>query len=467
MFSSFRDKFFKTIAFKLIISYSVALLFSTLILFGIIYYKLSEYSSEELSKRMLDEVHEFKVLVETQGMKTLYEDMKTLIETSEYNGTFYKVYAKDSSLLREFVSPAWKNINLDFPKFNELPKEGFSFQTIRLPGQEYDGMLLHARLGENLLLQMGFTVKNENIQLRKIRKLFAVMLFFIFLPLSVVVGWMMSHYATKDIRHMTKIAIGIREGNLSLRMPEIKSKYEISSLAIAFNSMLDRLHSLVREYRESTDNIAHDLRSPLTRVIGGIEVLLSKQREQAEYVETLRSTSEELASLHTMINTLLDISSMKANVMADCKTVKVKELFRKVVDIFQYSAEEKSIVLELECGGALEIFANYHYMTKALSNLVDNAIKYMPIEGGTVKLSAEKTAKDVILKVSDSGIGIKSNDIPRLFDRFYRADSSRSSQGNGLGLSLVKSVVQAHGGHIEVDSVPEKGTIFSIFLQSQ
>ena len=467
MFSGFKNRFFKTIAFKLIISYSVALLFSTLILFGIIYYKLSEYSSEELGKRMLDEVHEFKVLVKTQGMKTLYEDMKTLIETSEYNDTFYKVYAKDSSLLREFVSPAWKNINLDFPRFNELPKEGFSFHTIRLPGQEYDGMILYARLGEDLLLQMGFTVKNEKIQLRKIRKLFAAMLFFIFLPLSVAVGWMMSHYATKDIRHMTKIAIGIREGNLALRMAEIKSKYEISSLAIAFNSMLDRLHSLMREYRESTDNIAHDLRSPLTRVIGGIEVLLSKQREQSEYVETLRSTSEELASLQTMINTLLDISSMKANVMADCKTVKIGELFRKVVDIFQYSAEEKSIVLELECDDSLEIFANYHYMTRALSNLVDNAIKYMPIEGGTVKLSAEKTVKDIILKVSDSGIGIKSDDIPRLFDRFYRADSSRSSQGNGLGLSLVKSVVQAHGGHIEVDSVPEKGTIFSIFLQSQ
>ena len=465
MCSKLKNRYLDSLLFRLTVSFAASFLLFAVILFGIPYYKLEEYSSRQLDRRMHEQLHELRELHENHGIDRVYDDVQTLINTSEFNDKLYRIYDGQGQLMRQFASPSWSQVAMDKSIFEDADdKVDGRFVDVSIPNEEFKGRLLYASLGKGMEVQMGFTSEKEESQLRKILVFFIQMLFLVFLPLSLGIGWLMAHYATKDIRQMTRVAIGISGGNLSLRMPEIRSKYEISSLSIAFNGMLDKIQSLIREYRESTDNIAHDLRSPLTRITGGIEVLLSRPRESSEYAEVLASTKDELVNLQAMINTLLDISSMEANVLADCRIVEVRGLFLKLVDIFQGSAEGKSISLEMECPDNLMMLANSGYMTRALSNLLDNAIKYMHPGGGRVRFTAAAAGGKVVLKVSDTGIGISSRDMPRIFDRFYRSDGSRATPGNGLGLSFVSSVVHAHGGKVEVRSEQGKGAEFIITI---
>jgi signal transduction histidine kinase len=465
MSSRLKDRFLNSLLFRLTVAFAASFLLFAVILFGISYYKLEVYSSRQLDKRMHEQLHELRELYANHGIDWVYDDVQTLIDTSEFNDKLYRFYARDGQLMRQFASPSWSQVAMDKSMFEDADGHGDGrFADVSIPNEEFKGRLLYAALGDGVEIQMGFTSEKEDSQLRKILVFFVQMLLLVFLPLSLGIGWLMAHYATKDIRHMTRIATGISEGNLSLRMPEIRSKYEVAALSLAFNGMLDKIQGLIKEYRESTDSIAHDLRSPLTRITGGIEVLLSKPRENREYAEVLAFTKDELANLQSMINTLLDISSMEANVLADCRIVEVRGLFLKLVDIFQDSAEEKSISLEMECPADLTMLANASYMTRALSNLLDNAIKYMPPGGGRIRLVAEAVGRKAVLTVSDTGIGITHHDLPRIFDRFYRSDESRATPGNGLGLSFVSSVVHAHGGTVEVRSEPGQGAEFIMTL---
>jgi signal transduction histidine kinase len=165
-----------------------------------------------------------------------------------------------------------------------------------------------------------------------------------------------------------------------------------------------------------------------------------------------------------MLTTLLDISEAETGVMRlDIKSVKVSELIERVVDLYGCVAEEKEIKLTSSCPENLTIAADSLRLGRVLANLVDNALKYTP-SGGNVQIEAEGLQKQVRISVKDNGIGIEKTELTRIWDRLYRCDKSRSEKGLGLGLSLVKAVVEAHRGTIEVESVPGKGSIFKVTL---
>jgi signal transduction histidine kinase len=234
---------------------------------------------------------------------------------------------------------------------------------------------------------------------------------------------------------------------------------------MTFNRMLDRIQALVNEINEMGDNIAHDLKSPLTRTRGNAEVPLTTGKTLAEYEALAAGTVEECDRLLEMINTMLMISRAEAGVERPVREpIDLAALLKEACELFGSAAEDKGLTLACSVPGRCDLEGDTRMIQRMIANLIDNAIKYTD-PGGKIEISlAEGADGNRFIRVKDSGIGIKAGELPRIFERFYRADRSRSTAGTGLGLSLAKAIARSHGGEVAVDSRPGEGSTFTVTL---
>ncbi len=299
--------------------------------------------------------------------------------------------------------------------------------------------------------------------LRRARQMFIEILLIIVLPLATFIGWLMARHAMREVKQLDAVAVAIAEGNLKQRMSISAHPTEISQLSITFNTMMDRLQLLMTEEKEVTDNIAHDLRSPLTRLKGEVEVTLSSPRSDDEYRHNLESVLEEVNMLQSMIDNILDISSVESAVLTNQKTINLNEFLATCIDIFSFAAEDRQLTIKLKCPTNISVILAPMYMRRAIANLLDNAIKYSS-SGNDIIVSVSQTAQALMITVKDHGIGIAPHDIDKIFQRFYRAESCRSTPGTGLGLALATAIIKSHAGTLSVTSTPGKSTTFTITL---
>lgn len=266
------------------------------------------------------------------------------------------------------------------------------------------------------------------------------------------------------VEEVTQTAIQVSGGKFDKRVKVTGHGEEIDRLATTFNNMLEKLQDLIKGIKEINDNIAHDLRSPVTRIRGIAETTLMTAKPDPEYEAMAGSIIEECDGLLTMINTMLDISEAEAGVSKlNISDVDLSEIISEACELFQPIAEDKNIAIINKMADNVLIFADKGKIQRLVANLLDNALKYTP-EKGTVIFSLEHNLKEVSVSIKDTGIGISEEDLPKIFNRFYRCDQSRSLQGVGLGLSLAKAIAQAHHGAISVSSTVKKGSIFTFTL---
>jgi heavy metal sensor kinase len=283
--------------------------------------------------------------------------------------------------------------------------------------------------------------------------------------LGLLGGFFLTRRALRPVKRLTTTARKVIDsGDLALRVDERGTGDELDELSHLFNGVLSRNEALVRGMREALDNVAHDLRTPLTRLRTGAEVALRDAADPQGIREALADTLEESDRVLAMLKTLMDISEAENGVMKlDRSSVDLSELARGVLDVYQDVAEEKGVRILTHLANGANVKADAIRIRQVVANLIDNAIKYTPA-GGQVEVTTARAEPGASLAVKDTGMGISAEDLPRIWQRLYRADQSRSERGLGLGLSLVKAIVEAHGGQSEVQSELGVGSTFSVRL---
>jgi len=321
---------------------------------------------------------------------------------------------------------------------------------------------------EPAVVQVGLEMKMEEGILEKFRQRLWWTLGFSLLGCALA-GYWTARKGIRPIKVMAQKAAEIRSSTLHERLNKEKLPSELYDLAVTFNGVLDRLEeSFSRLSRFSTD-IAHELRTPIQNMRGGVEVALSKERTVHEYQELLGSCLEEYQRLSTLIDRLLFLARAEnPETQIYMERVDVEKELTLLRDFYELSGTEAGVGIELSVGAGVQAVVDRSLFQRAIGNLVENAIKYTP-SGGKIKLKASVEPAGLQVEVADSGVGIAEDQLPRLFDRFYRVDSSRSliSGGSGLGLSIVRSIMALHRGIIDIQSQVGVGTqVILIFPHS-
>ena len=321
--------------------------------------------------------------------------------------------------------------------------------------------IARTRLPDGCIMEVGYTTEDRDELLRRFRLIFLGAMVPIVI-LGFCGGGFITYGALGPIREIiTAVRAIIQTGNFGSRVPDPRTQDEINELVTLFNRMLERSESLIGAMRDSLDNVAHDLRTPLTRLQTGAQLALQEE-DPAAIKESLADAVEEAERLNAMLCTIMDISEVQAGALKlDLQTFELKPIVDILVELYDEVAQDKNITVTANVNPVGEITADRNRLQLLLSNLLDNAVKYTP-NNGKVEIAAEFLPAEVRIMVSDSGIGMDATDLPRIWDRLYRADKSRSQRGLGLGLSMVKAFVEAHGGTATVTSTPGHGSVFTV-----
>jgi heavy metal sensor kinase len=359
----------------------------------------------------------------------------------------------------------WRDIGIERHAVEAMVRgEKEVFDTIELAERKHKIRILYVNIGPGIILQLGQSMESYTRFIEAFKKIFITTMAFLVL-LAAVIGWFMARQALSGLEEVTGTAQRISGGHLEERVPVNPRGDEIAELATTFNQMLDRIQKLVTGIKEMSDNIAHDLKSPVTRIRGIAEVTLTTETSLDDYKEMAAGTIEACDRLLDMINTMLVISETEAGVgKLKYDEMDLASVAREACALFLPLAEDKGITLTRQVPDKSIILGDIRMIQRLIANILDNAIKYTP-ENGTVEVTVQTDGgRSVSVLVRDTGIGISETDLPHVFERFYRCDPSRPQTGIGLGLSLAQAIARAHGGHIDVTSSPGKGSTFRVVL---
>jgi signal transduction histidine kinase len=323
--------------------------------------------------------------------------------------------------------------------------------------------VMSLRLSDGLLLQVGQTDDDRRELLGRLRRIVLRTMVLVILA-SLLGGYFLARRAMRPVRDLIATIKKIEGGAVGERVPVGRSGDEFAELARLFNGMLSRIETLIAGMRGALDNVAHDLRTPLTRLRAGAEHALASSAGLDASREALADCVEESDRVVGMVETLMDISEAETGLLKlKLEVVDLAVVAEEAVELYQDTAEAKGVSISLSAPAPVPVSADRNRLRQVAANLLDNAVKYAP-RGGKIRVEAFLRGSDAVLIVSDDGPGIPAAEIPKVWDRLYRGDASRSQRGLGLGLSVVKAVVLAHRGKVDVESQVGRGARFSCVL---
>lgn len=454
-----------TLAFRLTLWYAGIFSVSTCIAFIMFYLLITSVIRSRLDQDLIEQQGQLTTIMQLRGLEAVKQAAMLEARAAGVKKIFIRLLYPNGRIFSSSNMEYWQNIGVSRKAIESLmsAKEVY-FETIRIPERGTTVRTLYARITPGIILQLGQSMEGYIRFIDAFNRIFTVTMGILIL-LAAGVGWFMARRAMSGVETVIQTARDISGNALDRRVPVKARTDEIDQLAITFNRMLDRIQTLVNDIREMNDNIAHDLKSPITRIRGIAEVTMTTADSADEYNQMAASIIEECDRLLDTINTVLFISKTDAGVDAPQMTdIDMAAVVQDACDLFQPLAEDKGIDLSHRSDTPLPLEADIRLIQRMLANLLDNAIKYTPPSGRVEVTAGSRSDSRVSISVRDSGSGIISTDLPHIFKRFYRGDHSRTTSGTGLGLSLSLAVAKAHGGDIIVESRPDEGSTFTVVL---
>ena len=445
----------RTLGLRLSVWYVAVFVVSTIVLVGLTYALLAASLAQRDHDIIRATVREYASRYEMGGLLALQRAVEIEERTGNRERLFVRVMGPGADALFARMPPGWSRYAQQ-----ELDDAGRSSALESRAVLEVASVQLY----DGTILQVG---KSNEIRLALLRKFQWIvgLVSIAALTIGLTGGLVLTRSTVQPIYDLIAVVRGIiTTGRTDTRVPARKEGGDaVDELSALFNTMLDRINALIAAMGQSLDHVAHDLRTPLARLRGIAERALQSGDPGAAR-EALETCLEESERILSMLNTLMDISEAETGVVQlKREPVSLRHLVGEAVELYDVVADDKGVEVTLEPGDDVTIEAAPDRMRQVFANLLDNAIKYTP-RGGKVRVSATRDADSAVVSVSDTGAGIAPEHLPRIWERLYRADPSRSERGLGLGLSLVKAYVEAHGGTVAASSQPGIGSTFTVRL---
>lgn len=369
------------------------------------------------------------------------------------NRIFFLLLSRDGRVLTR--SPFSERVVYGFQKQKRLSSGLINWEEM-VRRRNRDILTLNHRMPDGNILVTGYNLHPLYRNLRSLAFILSMMTLVITV-IGALTGWLLSMRIMRGVDRVSRSAMRIASGDFSQRVEYNGEGEEVERLVNSFNTMARNTEEILMELKTISDNIAHDLRTPITRMRGKAELAVSEGKES----ELAYDVAEECGHMLSMINTMLEITRLEAGAGKTRRPDDFAGLCREAAELFSTVAEDKSISLSVQAPEALPFRCARVDIQRLLANLLDNALKFTP-PGKRVELLLRSVPDGIVLQVRDTGTGIPLEDQPHILERFYRADSSRSLPGNGLGLSLVAAIVKSYDGTLSFESVPGEGTCFTI-----
>lgn len=459
--------FFKTLAFRLSVWHTIFFISAiTISLAFFIHFMALEYD-RQIDVELLSDVAEIEDTFIKKGMDYVKYEVTHEAETEGKDKVFISVMDLKGNIIKNSDPAEWIGYKPSEKALKYINSGKNKYYETRLSDKDSHNIRsLYKKFGNDYIVW--FSSKNDGKKRLWliIRNVFqpALLIMIIF---SAVGGWLLSKHSLQGINDITGAALEIsKKGDIKKRL-EIKNRgLEIETLSLTFNKMLNKIESLVSELKSTTDNMAHDLRNPVTRIRGAAEILLLGNREKSEFIEMCGTTIEECDDLLEMMNTMLDISEAEAGIQSpDLKNIDLSNIVCEIFELYEPVAETRKINFKSNIENNCHINGNIKLIQRMIANLIDNALKFTS-EQDLIQLTLDQSKDIISFEIKDTGVGIKKEDMPHVFKKFYRGDKSRTGTGVGLGLSLVKIIAEQHNAKINLKSNPDEGTIFTITFNS-
>ncbi len=462
MFSRTPLKIFKSNAFRLSLWYAVAFILGFAALLMVTYLSLSSAMAKNDREDIEAELAELADLYNAGGLPAIDAAVAVKYRFLKAETYFFRLADGANRTVKIYFPDVWDEFDLD--QLERLPL-GPAGDWVSLPAREDRFLMLATaqQLNDGRWFQVGMSSEEREETLSRFRDTMLLILF----PLTVLgiaAGLLMALRSLRPVRSIIQTVTSILEGEMAARVTRSYNGDELDELARLFNEMLDKIKTLIEGMKGSLDNVAHDLRTPMTRLRTVAEKALQDDTDLKQTRDALSDCIEESDRILSMVTMLMDISEAETGTLTlNRGTYNLSVLVKRVVDMYEPVADEKGIGLTVEAPAELCSRCDGNRMSQAFANILDNAIKYTPA-GGRVAIEVFQQDGNLCIRFIDTGTGIPADDLPKIWDRLFRGANARSQKGLGLGLSFVRAICEAHNGRVEAKSALGQGATFTITL---